>query len=355
MGMRTFAGLLLLSGVLLSSLGQAAPGDERSTQTSPPVRKLAGHRGGITALAFHPAGQWLAVGGGNGDIRIWSLPAGELLARLSDPREGGARISQLGVSADGRYLSMTSRTSVVVWDVADLKKISIRYEDTYDPNPALVGTISGDGKLCFFARYQNKEGRLQAYSLVNRSLFDIPLPPNTHVVSMAAIPDAESTLAAAYCAAGPKGEKGAIVLAGLGDVRVIDKDVPPPGEDDPLGIQFSSDGRWLVAHNASQVTLWRVPGSQVIRGEAIILPVSATAAAVGRGDQLAVAVQEPDDPTATIHLYKLAGASPQLLERYTTAIEYVSALAYSPDGSLLAIADDTEGTVELRPVSKGKK
>ncbi|MCS7271488.1 MAG: hypothetical protein NZ703_10410, partial [Gemmataceae bacterium] len=185
--------------VALAGLALVRASEPLQTEPAPgaaqPVRKLAGHRGGITALAFHPEGKWLAVGAGNGDVRLWSLPEGQLLVRLSDPREGGARISHLGLSADGRYLSMTSRTSVVIWDVADLKKISIRYEDTYSPNPDLIGTITGDGKLCFVARREGNEGRLQAYSLVNRSLFDLPLPSGAHVVGIAAIPDRESTLA----------------------------------------------------------------------------------------------------------------------------------------------------------------
>lgn len=348
-------------GVIFGSFGLTGwgsfGGESQATSQSPPapIRKLAGHRGGITSMAFHPQGAWLAVGGGNGDIRLWSLANGELLARLQDPREGGARISHLGVSADGRYLSMTSRASVVVWDVSDLKKITIRYEDTYNPNPELIGTITGDGKLCFVARREGTEGRLQAYSLVNRSLFDLPLPAEAHVVAIASIPDAESALTAAYCAVGPKGETGRIVLVGLGNTRVLGKDVPAPGLDDPISISFSTDGRWLVANNATQVSLWRVPGSQVIRGPAQVLPIRALTAAVGPHNRLAIATKDEDDDYVTLQLYDLSGSSPQLLGQQSTTIPWVSALAFSPREPLLAIADDEEGTVELYSIPIAKK
>ncbi|GIW83981.1 MAG: hypothetical protein KatS3mg106_494 [Gemmataceae bacterium] len=346
----------ILGCFYLMSWGSFCWESQAARQAPPaPIRKLTGHRGGITSMVFHPQGTWLAVGGGNGDIRLWSLANGELLARLQDPREGGARISHLGVSADGRYLSMTSRASVVVWDVADLKKITIRYEDTYNPNPDLVGTITGDGKLCFVARREGTEGRLQAYSLVNRSLFDLPLPAGAHVVAIASIPDRESTLAAAYCAVGPKGETGRIVLVGLGDTRVLDKDVPAPGLDDPISISFSTDGRWLVANNATQVSLWRVPGSQVIRGPAQVLPLRTLTAAVGPNNHLVVATKDEDDDYVTLQFFDLSSPSPQLLGQQSTSIPWVSALAFSPREPVLAVADDEEGTVELYPVPVMKK
>jgi len=351
---RGITGVIL--GVVVSSsclMTWESPAQENRA-APPAVRKLAGHRGGITSLAFHPQGAWLAVGGGNGDIRIWSLPNGELLARLHDPREGGARISHLGVSADGRYLSMTSRASVVVWDVSDLKKITVRYEDTYNPNPDLIGTITGDGKLCFVARREGTEGRLQAYSLVNRSLFDLPLPEGAHVVAIAAIPDGESSLTAAYCAGGAKGENGRIVLVGLGDPRLIDKDVPAPGIDDPISISFSTDGKWLVANNMTQVSLWRVPGSQLIRGPAQVLPLRALTAAVGPNNRLAVAVKDEDDPFVTLQFFDLSGSSPQPLLQQSTTISWVSAMAFSPRDGLLAVADDEEGVVELYPAVHSK-
>jgi WD40 repeat protein len=249
---------------------------------------------------------------------------------------------------------MTSRASVVVWDVSDLKKITIRYEDTYNPNPDLIGTITGDGKLCFVARREGTEGRLQAYSLVNRSLFDLPLPAGAHIVAIASIPDQESSLTAAYCAVGPKGENGRIVFVGLGDSRLLDKDVPAPGIDDPISIGFSTDGKWLVANNTTQVSLWRVPGSQVIRGPAQVIPIRALTAAVGPNNRLAVAVKDEDDPFVTLQFFDLSGPSPQQLGQQSTTIPWVSAMAFSPRGALLAVADDEEGVVELYPTMPSK-
>jgi hypothetical protein len=250
---------------------------------------------------------------------------------------------------------MSSRASVVVWDVSDLKKISVRYEDTYSPNPDLIATITGSGKLCFVARREGTEGRLQAYSLVNRSLFDLTLPPATHVVAMAAIADQDSSLTAAYCAVGPKGETGRIVLVGLGDARLLEKDVPAPGGDGPVSISFSTDGRWLVANNATQLSYWRVPGSQVIRGAAQVLRMPVLTTAIGPQNRLAVAVKDEEDDFVTLQFFDIGGNSPQPVGQIATTISWVSAMAFAPDGSVLAVADDEEGIVELVAPLPAKK
>jgi WD40 repeat protein len=55
-----------------TKVGKATLWDVRSKKT---IIDLNGHRNGVTALAFAPDGKSLATGDGEGDVRIWVLPA----------------------------------------------------------------------------------------------------------------------------------------------------------------------------------------------------------------------------------------------------------------------------------------
>jgi len=43
------------------------------------VAKLAGHKGGIFAVAFHPSGSHVATGGFDGQVRIFDAVTGQLI------------------------------------------------------------------------------------------------------------------------------------------------------------------------------------------------------------------------------------------------------------------------------------
>ena len=312
------------------------------------VAKLDGHRGGVSAVTFTSQGDRVASGAGNGDVRVWNAKTGDLLFRLSDQKHGAARVALLAFSAahDGKFLSASSHNTVTIWDISDPKRITTRYEDPNLPDPGKLGVVSGDGKLCYFTTIENNVPKLEAYSLFNRSMISGNLPSKLKPLALAPISDPLSGLVAVYCAAGEKGETGAVALVGLGDTRVLTKDVPVPQER-PISISFAPDGKWLVLGNGSKVAYWAVPGSQVIRGDPKILPGEWLVAVAGPGNRIAVASMPVKGKTATVKIYDVSGTAAKVVAEYDSGVELISVLAFSPDGSMLAVGDDVEGVVQL--------
>jgi WD40 repeat protein len=50
-----------------------------------PLRRLTGHAGGVTAMAFSPDGAVLATAADDGTVRLWNPRTGAELARLAVP------------------------------------------------------------------------------------------------------------------------------------------------------------------------------------------------------------------------------------------------------------------------------
>jgi hypothetical protein len=64
--------------------------------------KFRAHKGAVNSLAFLPEGSMLASGGKESVIRLWSLPSGELSAKLE---RRSSSINSIAFSADGSMLA----------------------------------------------------------------------------------------------------------------------------------------------------------------------------------------------------------------------------------------------------------
>ncbi len=74
----------------------------------------------ITDLAFSPDGRYLATASEDHTARIWSLPGGRQLTRLSH----GEQVSTVCFSPEGRYLATTSVPGPVrMWDVLTSEQV----------------------------------------------------------------------------------------------------------------------------------------------------------------------------------------------------------------------------------------
>ena len=90
------------------------------------VRKelTPGHLNGLTDIAFHPEGKWLASAGRDTTVRLWDVESGKLLKELGQPRGGQFKdwIHAVAFSADGRHLAaadMAGQVHVYTLDPAD--------------------------------------------------------------------------------------------------------------------------------------------------------------------------------------------------------------------------------------------
>ena len=234
------------------------------------------------------------------------------------------------------------------WDISDPKRLSLRYEDPFGSDPGKLGTVSGDGQLMYFTGIENMLPVLGAYSFGNRSISKPDLPAKLRPIAMSAITDPESALVAVHCAMGEKGESAAVALVGLGETRVLTKDVPAATFGKPTSIAFAPDVKWLVIGNGSKVACWRVPGSQVISSDPVLVPGDGHfVTAPGPRNVVAVASGAANDPAVLVTHYDLGGTEPKRLAEYNSGLKRISTLAFSPDGAILAVGDDDEGIVQL--------
>jgi WD40 repeat protein len=97
-----------------------------------------------TALAFSPDGQWLAVGGEDGFLRIWELSTRRELHRLHG-HEGGTQ--SLGFSADGRRLVSFGDSEGFVWNLRPGRA------NVKGPNP-FVDLLAKEGPTMYRALWQ---------------------------------------------------------------------------------------------------------------------------------------------------------------------------------------------------------
>lgn len=80
------------------------------------VATFTGHRRTVTAVAFSPDGKLLASGGGDTDILLWDVPSRKKVDRFSG-HTGGIR--DIRFSPAGDVLATGGEHSVRLWDVAE--------------------------------------------------------------------------------------------------------------------------------------------------------------------------------------------------------------------------------------------
>jgi WD40 repeat protein len=347
--------------------------------------KLEGHRGGVSALAFNPKVSVIATGSGNGVVKLWEAKTGELITRMDAQKPTGARVNQLGFSADGTLLSASSRNAVVVWNIVPPKvdpkvdpKIDpktaipvvpgkepfvergfpVVFEDGQGTDPAKIGIVTGDGKRAYFSASEGVRTSVSSRVFGSRFGTDTSDDLKTSFTPWAitAITDADSALVAMYGSVknADKTEQPAVAFVGLGDARIVGRGVVRPQVvGRPTSIGFAPDRKWLVACNGEDLMYWRVPGSQVVEGDPkLLLNSSAFAAAAGPNGLIAFASVPEEGKKVKVTITDVSGAQPKVVGVYATDMSRVSSLAFSPDGLLLAVGNDLEGVVELWNLGK---
>jgi WD40 repeat protein len=104
-----------------------APGTDGGSEQDASFRAtlrstLTGHTSSVFSLAFSRDGQWLASGGFDQTVRLWSVPDGAEQATL-DGHTGAVR--SVAFSPDGRRLASASSDGTVrLWDVKTAQPIA---------------------------------------------------------------------------------------------------------------------------------------------------------------------------------------------------------------------------------------
>ena len=297
------------------------------------------------ALAFSKNGDLLAVGDDSGQIRLWDFPSGKMFGPFLAAPAASAQeqiVEGLQFTPDGtRLVSAVSTGTAEVWDLAaNQGSPTLRLTATL-PVDDRGGTIaiSPDGQLIAMENLINGAPSLQLWRL--NGTLDVTVPYQQAAIDALAFSPDGSLLAAGYV---------------TGIVRLWDVASKSPtfvvtlsGHTDQVTVvAFSPDGKTLATGDDDHsVALWNVLVNTVDGYND-----HATALAFNPAGTL-LAVASMPDGKAGVTLYTVPGKRrvASLVGSALTAA-YVTAVAFSPDGGMLAVAyDDSRDTVQLWDVA----
>jgi WD40 repeat protein len=253
------------------------------------VRTTLIHEGGASPLAASPDGTMLVSGGYDRTARIWRLADGRQIGTLGGH---GGTVWSLAWSPDGRWIATAGEDKLIrIWRAADF---------------ALVHTLSGHELNIWAVRF-SPDSRLLASGSFDHSVRLWDVASGRLIRRLAGHDQAAVTVAfspdGTMLASG--GDDSTVRLWRIADGAQLK--VLTGGSEHVYAVAFSADGRWLASGGRARSgfwTLWHQLTGQSPKGPAVRL------------------WRIPD------------GALQATLE----ASDDVMALAFSPDGVLLATA-----------------
>lgn len=273
---------------------------------APVLVPQTGHVSQVWSVAFHPSGRFLATGGFDHTIGIWSLD-GTLVAQLLGHREALKRVAW---SADGKVLASIARDSrVIVWDLARFApRLVIEH-------PGFDLALSADGKRLYVV---GSKAELSVYDAESGKLLESVTTPNgegRQLLGVELSPDGKSLATASL--------DGVVHLWSVKPLRVHGTVAARTRR-----VAFAPDGRLavpsdygvMVVDGASGKTLWF---SKDAAGAAHV-------AWSRDGRRLFTGVGKD--------VVVLDGDSGKRVGKYSVGV--LEALALSPDGALVATGND---------------
>ncbi|HEV3084074.1 MAG TPA: WD40 repeat domain-containing protein [Gemmataceae bacterium] len=140
------------------------------------IRKLAGHQKGIYGLAFSPDGTTLVSHSHDGTVRVWNPQTGKQRGSLPAPPAG---FSTFAMSADGKQIAMADEGGAIrIWSLANLKVVQvIQAADrqvgclAFSPDSQALASGHGDGTIAVWQVATGKPlARWQAHAFMVKTL-----------------------------------------------------------------------------------------------------------------------------------------------------------------------------------------
>ena len=337
------------------------------------VAKFPGHLEGVRALAFSPDGETLATGSFDKTVKLWEISPGS--PKGNEAARGGERfswITQIAYAPDGETLATASQDHTVkLWNTtegtssATLKGHTDFVRDVaFSPDGQLVASASQDGTVLI---WRTSDGALIKRLMFRGGVFGVDFAPEEPLLAVAAysprltlfdttswqLKTSLDVQSRPHCVAfAPDGKT---LATGGSDNTVTTWNLSDgtrqytlrEHQGDVLKLAYSPDGSVLASGSVDRtVALWdTATGKLRDRRERHFTAIRALAfspdgkyqisgCAVG-GNSGAIVVWENSPPRQ--------GKSFQLhrLHRH-----WVTALAFSPDGTQLATAGD-EGCIKF--------
>jgi WD40 repeat protein len=272
----------------------AAPKEQKSY---PLLYELKGHRGSATCLAFSADGRTLASGSRDWTVRLWDLRTRRTLAQIPGGRNP---ISSLAFHPRGRLLAFATGGEVRLWDRKTRRTLR---------------TLRADGWAPLSVAF-SPDGRLLASSWWNRTIRFWSMPDGRQVRSL-------------HESRGP---------IGWGSEPAV------------WSIAFSPDGRLLASGSGEgALRVWEVATG---RGRLLRRCVSSPVQSVAFGPSGGL-LASAEPLTGAVRLWTMPTGSPSGVKLPGDQTRHVHALAFSPDGSLLATGS-YDRTCRLWSLKTGK-
>ena len=269
----------------------------------------------VLGLVYSPDGRTLVSSGESEAIRVWDAETGELVRLLPGHPE---RVRGLAMSADGRLIASSGTDgSVKVWDYRGGRLLHTFTNHVGEWTRDVA--FSPDGRFLVPAAY---DGKLSIWELASGKVVrTLPMPGRTADVLFT--PDGRFIVAASREDDAPL-------------IRFIDVETGQVGltlnhSNLLADIAISRNGRWLASgKGGGEVRLWELPAGRLVRlFQATEKKEIVEAVAFSPdGRILAAAVNN------IVYLWERA--SGRLLHRLTGMNESVHTLAFRPDGEELA-------------------
>ncbi len=279
---------------------------------------LTGHTRRIGSIAFRPDGSTLAGGGADATVHLWDSVSGAHKAMLTGHIHA---ISTVAFSPDGKTLASGAWDNTVrLWDVATGTQKAVLTEHAFfGENMSGISHVafSADGKTLASAAFNEDRVRLSDPDTgAEKKIL------NTGNISSLTFNPNGRTLAT--------GSRNGLLQ--LWDVASGERKTVLSGHASNINaIAFSTDGKTLVSGGGSQLLVWNArTGAQTgeINGHLrngwriAFTPDGSTLASVG------------DRPT--VHLWDVANEQHKATLIGARVDDWVSAIAFSPEGSTLA-------------------
>jgi eukaryotic-like serine/threonine-protein kinase len=293
------------------------------------VATFAGHQAAVRSLAFSPDGQLLASGSYDSTVCIWELDAGQVLHRLDGHTE---QVYGVAFAPNGKTLASCSRDELIkLWDVASGDELETIignrftiYGVAYAPNGKQLFSGAFDKTLRYWDMTATRE--ISVLQNHEKSIQSIAFSPDGQWIASAS--EDESV---AICSLA--GDAIHRLQPQHGACRAIA--FLPPIE----GQKHENEQRLLVGFEDGTLEGYHLPS-----GERVL-------ETPGRDDNWISRIEVSPDGK---RFATVAGRSARLWNADTFALEhefpapsdFLYTLAFSPDGSRLAMASD-EGVVSL--------